>query len=248
MSLLDPDDDELDDSSSQDSKSHDSGDESTDGLSPWLIAGGVAGFVLLCVSVSLYFGWPYNPWPTVRETLADPGVSILKRQVQRTSLTEDQEKTVNEQLELLKEKYIQGDITSAQLWTLGDLIYTRIKERSYLEIGIIDRVERKVITDSNFSTEEKVKARRTFEGAQRALYQGKLSKDFADTATDPLYERDGAGDFRVNLRDDDYRRVVGTFREKLKGLDVSEDRFELNIADEFEQMTQQIVSGKAAAK
>jgi len=202
------------------------------GMATALLVGLIAVF-LIFVAVGVYAAKNYNVW------IAHGITAGMNALINGSAIPEQEKEEVTEIISHLKEGYLAGEITMAEL----GLVLEAIGTCPALPIGLVVQFEQSYVTPSGLSEDEKMAAALHLNRLARGLADGRIDWAVSEQLLDPI--SDPGQDGKQHLRspelvtDHEILEVLVTAKEFADEAEISEDLIEIDISDELRKSVEE---------
>ena len=205
---------------------------SQSGIATALVVGLIAA-LLIFTAIGVYAVKNYNVW------LAHGITAGMNAVINSSAIPEQEKAEVTRIISRLKQDYLAGEITLAEL----GLILEAIGTCPALPIGLVVQLEQSYVAPSDLSANEKTAAGLHLNRLARALADGRIDWAVSGQLLAPISDpgEDGKQVLRSpdRVSDEEIREVVLTAKYYADEAGISEVMIDIDISDEFNKSVQE---------
>ena len=195
----------------------------------------IIAVILIFVVIGVYVANHYQTW------LAH-GIGAGMHALIKTSDLPQQEKTeITEIIDQIKDGYLNGEISIAEL----GLILESMTSSPVIPIGLVTQFEESYVVPSGLDSDEKDAANLNLNRLAQGISNGQIAWEMIDEILAPISDpgEDGNQHLRppAEVSDGDIRKVLAAVRQTVDEAEISREKIEVDISDEFKKSVETIL-------
>lgn len=188
-------------------------------------------FVVVLVLGVIAAWWAYKNIGTLAASL---GSTFAKELINQTELPADEKADINVQIDRLATAAKAGKVSGNQI----EAFFTELVESPLLTTLVMSVIDKKYITPSGLSDEEKAEARVTIQRFMRGAIDKKITKAQMDKAMEPVSTKDRNGNFQLKdkVTDDELLAFLTNAKADADTAGVPAEVPAVDPSDEFKRL------------
>jgi len=198
-------------------------------------------FVILLVIAGIGLFWLFQNW---REVASSAGSAVLKQSIEATELPEQEKAEIGVQVDRLAAAFREGRINEHQLGAIVE----RVVESPLMTTIAVSAIERKYVTGSGLTDQEKAEGRQTLRRFLRGAIDDNIDEQAMDAAMQHVADRDDEGNWRLRERvsDEDLREFFKAAKQAADEAQVEAEPEDVDPSDEFKRIIDEAMQGGGA--
>ena len=189
----------------------------------------IIAVILIFVAVGVYVVKNYQTW------LAHGIAAGMHALIDNSDLPPPEKSEITDIIDQIKTGYLTGDISLAEL----GLILENMGQCPAIPIGLVTQFEESYVVPSGLNSDEKAAANLDLNRLARGISNGQIGWEIIDEILAPISDagQDGNQHLRApaQVSDDDIRQVLATVQETVDEAEISNEKVEIDISDEFKK-------------
>ncbi|BBO32990.1 hypothetical protein [Lacipirellula parvula] len=208
------------------------------------LTGCLIAFVVMLVLGAIAIWWAYKNIGTLAASL---GSTFAKEVINQTELPAEEKADINFQIDRLATAAKDGKVSGDQI----ESFFTELVESPLLTTLVMSVIDKKYITPSGLSDEEKAEARVTIQRFMRGSIDKKITQAQMNKAMEPVSTKDKNGNVQLKnqVTDDELRAFLTNAKADADAAGVPAEVPEVDPSDEFKRLVDKTLEegGKAPA-
>jgi hypothetical protein len=195
------------------------------------LTGCLVAFVIALVLGVIAIWWAYKNFGTLAASI---GSTFAKEVINQTELPAEEKTDINFQIDRLATAAKDGKVSAKRM----EAFFTELVESPLLTTLVMSVVDKKYITPSGLSDEEKAEARVTIQRFMRGSIDKKITQAQMDKAMEPVSTKDKDGNVQLKqqVTDDELRAFLANAKADADAAGVPAEVPEVDPSDEFKRL------------
>lgn len=193
---------------------------------------------VLCLAGVWYVASNVDQW------VVGLGREAIVSMVNESELPATEKAEVIAQVDRLVDAYKEGKIKQADL----DRVFAGLQDSPALQALALYNIENEYLADSQLPAAEQAQARRTFQRALRAIYEGKISEEqfyaVLPEGNDDETIRPVSTNSPNTDANDELRETLAKLKVMADSAGIPDEPYQLDISDELQKLIDQALAGK----
>ena len=189
----------------------------------------IIAVILIFVAIGVYVAKNYQTW------LAHGIAAGMHAVIDNSDLPQQEKSEITEIIDQIKDGYLAQEISVAEL----GLILESMGQSPAIPIGLVTQFEESYVVPSGLNSDEKAAANLDLNRLARGISNGQIGWEIIDEILAPISDagQDGNQHLRApaQVSDDDIRQVLATVQEAVDEAEISNEKVEIDISDEFKK-------------
>jgi hypothetical protein len=185
--------------------------------------------ILIFAAIGVYVGNNYQTW------FAHGIAAGMHALIDNSDLPQHEKSEISEIIDQLKNDFLVGDISLAEL----GLILEGIGSSPALPIGLVTQFEQSYVVPSGLNSDEKLQANINLNRLARGISGDQINWENVDEILAPISDPGEDGNLHLRspaeVSDDDIREVLATVQEVVDKAGISNEKIEIDISEEFKK-------------
>ena len=189
----------------------------------------VIAVILIFVAIGVYVANNYQSW------LAHGIAAGMHALIETTDLPQHEKSEITEIIDQIKNDYLKGEISIAEL----GLILESMSSSPVIPIGLVTQFEESYVVPSGLNSDEKAAANLDLNRLARGISSDQIGWEMVEEILAPISDQgeDGNQHLRTpaEVSDGDIRQVLAAVQETADDAEISREKIEVDISDEFKK-------------
>ncbi len=189
------------------------------------VAAVLIGIVGVIVAVVIALNW--------RTFLSNFTVDLAAQAVDQMEIPQEDKARIRQRLNGLADDFKAGRLSKDQI---GRII-EKVVASPLIVVAVVTSAENHYVKPSGLTDDEKQAAHRTLERLARGIFESKINQAKQDEVMQLVMQEEGGQrkQLKQKMTDDELRAFLAKSKEAADEAEIPDERFEIDIADEFEK-------------